>query len=177
VTDRVLRLANLSNGLAFPPRDGVCHFQSQHGHHYPYLREGAMPLDAVVHLLRGGRLLVVDGTRRRTGLPDALRTGVPTWCRVYNRALGDRHGPPVCAWETPDIRRAALETCQRPTVQTIRKLIRLFGPGPRAVVGETVLYEVHRNICVDDRPARIRLAMETGGSGVCRESVPEEACA
>lgn len=155
----MLRLANISSGLAFPPYDGVCMFQSQHAHHCErcgYFRIDAMPMDAVLHLLRGGEVMVIDATRRRKPLSDALRFGVPTWCLVFNRAMGDRRVA-VCEWETREMRRAAHSDRHHPTAQVIRRLARATGlvNGARAVVGKNVHLECHQGFIGDDKPRRI----------------------
>lgn len=149
----MLRLANIRNGLAYP-HDDVCHFQSQHGHHAAegYFRIDAMPMRAVIHLLEGGQIVVVDaGVRNR--LTDALRFGLPTWCGVFNRAIRYRGADLApCSWYTDAMHRAAGSTRHRPLVQSIRKLAHLYGWGRPAVIGKTVLVECHGGIDHDDRP-------------------------
>ena len=155
-----LRLANASNGLAFPPYDDICMFQSQHAHHCQrcgYFRADAMPWRAVVCLLGGGSVRIVDATRRHKPLTDALRYGVPTWCLVFNRALGDRRSV-VCAWQTPEMRKCANADRHKPTAHAIRKLARVLAPWPspvRAIIGQNVLLECHQGFDADDKPKRL----------------------
>lgn len=153
-----LRLANVRNGLAYP-HDDLCCFQSNHGHHAAegYFRIDAMPLRAVVHLLVGGQVVVVDGGAKGDRLTDALRFGVPTWCAVYNRAVMDGSSIPTCPWFTSAIAEASRMARHRPLVQTIRKLAKLYGelgghPARPAIVGKNVLLECHGGIDHDDRP-------------------------
>jgi hypothetical protein len=101
----VLRLANISNGLHFP-HDDVCCFQSQHAHRRSlgYFRIDAMPYRAVIHLLRGGVVEIIDATHKSKLLSEALRHGVPTWCIVMNRAMKfDYQNVRVCGWQTRDM--------------------------------------------------------------------------
>ena len=146
-------LANLSNGLAYP-HDGICHFQSNYAHSRKlgYCRLDSMPLDAVRALLVGETVKVVDG-RRRPGLSEALRWGVPTWALAFNRAIGWR-AVRVCGWETPAMRAAAHSRTHKPLVQTIRKLARVYGYAHPLTLGDTLLVECH--VCEhDDNPERI----------------------
>lgn len=154
-----MRLANISNGLAFPPYDGLCMFQSQHAHHCKqcgYFRIDAMPYGAVLHLLRGGQVEIIDATRRHKPLTDALRYGVPTWCLVFNRAMGDR-ATRVCEWQTRAMLSTANNDRHHPTVQAIRKLARATGSlgDVRAVVGANVILTCHQGFDGDDKPRRI----------------------
>ena len=153
----MIRLANVRNGLAYP-HDGLCYFQSNHGHHAAdgYFRIDAMPLDAVRLLLLGGQVVIVDAGRADR-LTDALRFGVPTWCAVFNRAIQARiHS--TCPWFTSDMLHAAWSARQRPLKQTIRKLAEVYGASRPAVVGKNILLECHR--CDhDDRPEVLRAAI------------------
>lgn len=151
-----LRLANVSNGLAYPHHD-LCHFQSNHGHHASegYFRLDAMPLRAVVQLLVGGQIVIVDaGVRGR--LTDALRFGVPTWCAVYNRAVMLNPGIRTCPWFTRAMACAAGSADHRPLVHTIRKLARVYGGGRPAVIGKNVLLECHGLVGHDDKPEALK---------------------
>ncbi len=151
--------ANIRNGLAYP-HQGVCAFQSCHGHHYKdgYFRIDAMPYDAVICLLRGGSIGIVDATQHDKPFTDAQKTGVPTWCRVFNRAIG-RNDVAVCEWETVHIRRAANQQRVRGIVQMVRKLATLYGVVAPAVIGENVKMRCHRNVCFDDKADALREAM------------------
>ncbi len=161
-----LRLANMRNGLAFP-HDAVCYFQSNHGHRMQtgYFRIDAMPYDAVIHLLRSGKVRIVDATRRRKQITDAQRMGIPTWCLVFNRALSDKaaRAAKVCPWETPEMRHLAHHTdTHAALIATVRKLARLYGqPRPRpCIIGENVLLECHQGFIADDQPRRLRELIE-----------------
>lgn len=152
----MLRLANVRNGLAYP-HDDLCYFHSQHGHHasFGYFRIDAMPLSAVVHLLRGEQIVIVDaGSKNR--LTDALRFGVPTWCAVFNRAV--RLWAKPAPWFTREMARAAGSSAHRPLVQTIRKLSELYGAVRPAVAGNSILLECHV-ADHDDRPETLRALM------------------
>ena len=155
MTDRIV-LANISNGLAYP-HDDVCAFFSCHGHHYRdgYFRIDAMPYGPVLHLLRGGEIEIVDATQHNKPLTDAQRFGVPTWCRVFNRALG-RNDVRVCEWETVHIRRAANHSRVRPIVQVIRKLAKLVASSGPAVIDENVHLTCYQNVEFDDNPDQLR---------------------
>ena|GEM_PF-1978972 len=154
-----LVLANISNGLPYP-HDDVCFFQSQHGHSYAmaYFRADAMPWRAVIHLLEGGELEVVDATAGDKPLTDALRYGVRTWCHVFNRALryGDLGFGPPHGW------RAARSDRHRPTVQAIRRIARVLDTRKQrpAIPGENVLLTCHRNVGWDDDPAALGRVLE-----------------
>jgi hypothetical protein len=153
----VIRLANLSNGLAFP-HDDICHFQSNWAHHCSlgYFRIDSMPLSAVRHLLTGGSITVVDGSRHHR-LSDALHFGVVTWCMVFNRALRPFIGSkdPICTWETTAMTHAAMATGHRPLVHTIRKLVKLYGATGPAVIGRNVHLICHQ-VDFDDKVSEIR---------------------
>jgi hypothetical protein len=150
-----MRLANISNGLAFP-HDDVCYFQSQYGHHCDrcgYFRLDSMPYRAVLHLLHGGTVTIVDGTRRHKPLTDALRYGVPTWCLVFNRAIGRRER--VCEWQTPEMERVANSDMHDALKSTIRKLSHIFPPTRSAIIGDNILLECHQGCIFDDKPRRL----------------------
>ncbi len=159
-----LVLANVSNGLAFP-HDDICYFQSNHAHQLSsgYFARDAMPLSAVVHLLRGGELEIVDATRSSKRLTDAQRLGVATWCLVFNRAvapiLPGARSVRVCPWQTREMARLAMSQIHRPTAHTIRKLGRIFGAVRPAVIGENVLLTCHSGAVWDDQPLRLQAVL------------------
>ncbi len=148
----VLRLANITNGLYFP-HDDVCCFQSQHAHHRSlgYFRIDAMPYRAVIHLLRGGVVEIIDATRKSKLLSDALRHGVPTWCIVMNRAMKfDYQNIRVCEWQTPDMMKAA--RMHDTYLGTLRKLVRLYGRTKRPIqIGSQLLLRCYSNFEFDDK--------------------------
>jgi hypothetical protein len=158
---RVLRLGNIRNGLAYP-HDDVCAFQSQHAHHMSlgYFRIDAMPYRAVIHLLRGGTVEIIDATAHDKPLSDALRYGVPTWCLVFNRAL--RLYTPVCPWQTPQMVRAAWNARHRPLVRMIRKLAEIYGAAGPAVIGRNVRLKCYRSVTFDDKPSLLRTLVSRG---------------
>ena len=147
-----LVLANIRNGLAYP-HDDVCYFQSQFAHHKKlgYFRIDAMPYRAVIHLLCGGEITIVDATAKSKPLTDAQRKGVPTWCLVFNRALRI-YDVKVCDWQTKDMVEVARSRVHKPLVQTIRKLVEIYGHSGPAVIGENVHLVCHRNVEFDDKP-------------------------
>jgi len=155
-----MRLANMMNGLAYPSYDDLCYFQSCYGHHasYGYFRIDAMPYKTVLQLLKGGQITIIDATRKKKPLSDALKFGVPTWCIVFNRALdfkGSRHIK-VCDWQTPEMKKIALSRCHKPLVQTIRKLVKVFGYQKPAIIGDNIHLERHQNAVFDDKPKRLK---------------------
>lgn len=163
-TPTILRLANIRNGLAYP-HDDVCCFASCDAHHlsHGYYRIDAMPYRAVIHLLTGGEIEIIDATQHDKPLSDALRFGVPAWCRTFNRAIG-QNVVHVCPWETVHIRQAANKQSRRPVVQMVRKLADLYGWVAPAVIGQNVRLRCYRNATFDDKPQRLR-----GLLGVDRE--------
>lgn len=156
VWPRRLRLANISNGLVYA-HDDVCFFQSQHGHHRDcgYFRMDAMPHSATIHLLTGGLVEIIDATHRNKPLTDALRFGVPTWCLVFNRALGWENIV-VCDWQTPDMVSASAATMHSAVRHVIRRLADYYGAQRPCVINENVFLTCHRNVRYDDKPDRIR---------------------
>lgn len=154
-----MRLANIRNGLAYP-HDDVCLFQSNHGHRASigYFRIDAMPYRAVIHLLQGGCITITDGTARDKPLSDALRYGVPTWCMVYNRAIGYR-GVVVAPWVTREMVNIAHGPIHKPLVQTIRKIFRLYPPAGPLQIGVNVLLESHPVCGFDDKPELLKEMM------------------
>lgn len=154
-----MRLANIRNGLAYP-HDDVCLFQSNHGHRASmgYFRIDAMPYRAVIHLLCGGEITIIDATARGKKLSDALRYGVPTWCMVFNRALGQPRVP-VAAWVTREMVNLAHGPIHKPLVQTIRKLARLYPYQKLAIIGMNVHLESHPCCRFDDKPELLKELM------------------
>ena len=152
-----MRIANATNGLAFPPYEAISMFLSTHGHHYSdgYFRIDAMPYSAVVELLKGGSLTIVDATRNGKALPDSFRFGVTTWCLVFNRAIGYRHQK-VSVWQTQEMVHIAYNGKHKKLVQRIRRLALIFGQSQPAIIGRNILLEVHHGFIGDDHPSRIR---------------------
>ena len=143
----MVRLANIRNGLAFP-HDGVCYFQSNHGHHAKggYFRIDAMPYTVIIQLLKGEEIEIIDGTSKYKLLTDAQKFGIITWCIVFNRALnfrGSRHIR-VASWQTKEIKDVALSNIHKPLVQSIRKLIKLYGYKEPAIVGNNIFLTCHK---------------------------------
>jgi len=161
--NKILRVANASNGLAFPPYDEISMFLSQHGHHIKtgYFRIDAMPHTVTAHLLQGGKIVVVDATRKSHGLPDGIKKGLTTWCLVFNRAIGYRRIR-VAEWETPEMRRVAFSNTHKKTVQAIRRLARILGDCGPVWIGKDapVMLEIHHNFRLDDKPHEISKALE-----------------
>lgn len=150
-----MTLANLSNGIVIE-HDDICYFQSNYGHSAKlgYFRHDAMPLKAIAHLLTGGKVRIVDATRRTNRLSDALRFGVPTWCMVFNRAI--RKPARVCEWETLTMQGVANSKLHSAHVQTIRKLAKMYGSCGPAVIGSNVELLCVNGVDYDDRPEIIR---------------------
>lgn len=149
-------LANMSNGLAFP-HDDICYFQSQYGHQFSlgYFRHDSMPYSAVVALLKGESLTIIDATRRYKRLTDAQKYGIPTWCLVFNRAI-HRKDVVVCDWQTREMQRAALSEIHKPYVNTIRKLANIYGWVKPAVISDNVILECQQGAIWDDQPKRLK---------------------
>ena len=139
----MLRLSNICNGLPYP-HDMVCNFMSTHGHHKKdgYFRMDAMPYDAVICLLRGGAVTIIDATQHNKPLTDALKYGVPTWCLMFNRAL--RCKIPVCPWMTQDMVDVANGPLHRPLVQRVRRLEQIFGNAGPIEIGKQVMLECYK---------------------------------
>ena len=146
-----LILANISNGLLFP-HDGVCFFSSTHGHHMKlgYFRIDAMPWDAVIHLMKGGEITIVDATRKNKPMTDALRYRVPTWAMVYNRAIRKK-SEKVCDWQTREMIRVASSNKHKRLLRSYRKLAKYFKPAQPAVIGQNIKVICHRNFQLDDQ--------------------------
>lgn len=154
-----MRIANVTNGLAFLPYDAVSMFMSTHGHHASmgYFRIDAMPYNAVIHLLTGGTITLVDATQHNKPLTDAFKFGVPTWCMVFNRAI--RVETKVCEWQTPTMCSVSRSQIHKRLVQRIRRLACIFPPSAPAIIGKNVLLEVHRQFPYDDKPNKIKQIM------------------
>lgn len=152
-----MRIANATNGLAFPPFDAVSMFLSTHGHNckFGYFRIDAMPYIAVIELLRGNTITMVDATPHNKELTDAFKFGLATWCIVFNRAI--RNEVAVAPWQTRDMWRNGHSVRFKPLVQRIRRLALMYLPHRPAVMGDNVLLEVHRQFALDDKPSSILL--------------------
>ena len=155
-------LANMSNGLAFPPYDDICYFQSQYGHSAKngYFNVDALPISAIVELLKGNALTLIDATRKNKALTDAFKFGVPTFALVFNRAISiydkSYRKVRVCDWQTPEMVQVANSKIHEPTKQKIRKLIKLYGYKCPAVIGDNIGLIVHQGFIGDDKPKRIK---------------------
>lgn len=143
--------ANISNGLAFP-HDDVCMFKSTHGHNYRmgYFRLDAMPYSAVIELLKGHKIKIVDATHHDKPLTDGLKFGLTTWVLVFNRALG--YDVMVAPWQTKEMWRASRRNSDvKKLVKTIRGLNKLFDNKGPAKIGENIQIECYRNFKYDDK--------------------------
>ena len=154
-----MRLANFSNGLAYE-HDDICYFQSNFGHSAKkgYFRIDAISLKAIICLLKGEKLEIVDATSHKKKYTDAQKFGVPTWCIVFNRALnfkGSRHIE-VCPWQTREMKGVALSRMHKPMVQNIRKLQKLFGYKKPAIIGDNVILTCGTNVDFDDNAKRLK---------------------
>lgn len=154
---KILRLGNLRNGVCFP-HDDICYFQSCHGHHKEdgYFRIDAMPYSAILHLLLGGSIEIVDATKGAKNLTDAQSRGVPTFCIVFNRALGLGYKPQVCTWQTEDMIHASKHKEHKKLVQTIRKLVLLYGYREPAIIGDNVFLTCHNGFSANDKSSILR---------------------
>lgn len=155
-----MRIANMTNGLAFLPFDEISYFQSCYAHHAKlgYFRIDAMPLKAVVNLLKGETITIIDACRKHKELSDALKFGVPAWCIVFNRALNFKGSRDikVCEWQTPEMKQVALSQIHKPLVQTIRKLIKIYDYKYPAIISNNVILECHTGFIADDKPSKIK---------------------
>jgi len=126
-----------------------------------------MPYDAVIHLLQGGEITIIDGSSHNR-MPDALKFGVTTWALVFNRA-GHVYDVKVAPWQTMEMLRTAHSNIHRPYVNNLRKLIKYYGwsGGVKIGDGERVQLEVHKNIKYDDKPEIIREQIQRGS--VCEK--------
>lgn len=151
-----MRIANATNGLAFPPYDSVSMFLSTHGHNcrFGYFRIDAMPYIAVVELLKGKIITMIDATPHNKLLTDAFKFGLTTWCLVFNRAIRDETR--VADWQTKPMWHNAHSNNFKPLVQRIRRLAILFPPSKPAIINHNVILEVHRNFGLDDKPELLK---------------------
>lgn len=152
----MIRLANMCNGLVYA-HDDICYFQSQYGHkcHLGYFRIDSMPYSAIKALLTGDSITIIDATRKRKLYTDAQKFGVPTWCLVFNRAIGYRDLK-VCEWQTPEMRGVAMSDFHSPMIQSIRKLQKIYGCQEPAIIGKNIIIECHQDAVFDDKPALLR---------------------
>lgn len=150
-----MRIVNATNGLAFPPFDAVSMFLSTHGHNckFGYFRIDAMPYLAVIELLRGKDITMVDATPHSKQLTDAFKFGLTTWCIVFNRAIHNE--VEVAPWQTRDMWRNGHKDKFKPLVQRIRRLAIIYTPHKPAVIGDNVNLEVHQNFTLDDKPTEL----------------------
>lgn len=155
-----MRIANATNGLAYPPYDGVSMFLSTHGHNCKmgYFRMDAMPYMAIIHLLKGGDIQFVDATPSNKELPDAVRFGLTTWCLVFNRAIRMPIEP--SDWVTRAMVRNANSQVHKKHIQRIRRLMEVFGVTKPAIIGDNILLEIHRKVTFDDKPRELKLLLK-----------------
>ena len=149
--------ANITNGLAFP-HDSVCHFMSTHAHKYSmgYFRIDAMPYGAVIELLQGRAIKIVDATSKNKELTDALKFGLTTWVLVFNRAI--RNQIVVAPWMTQEMVMAANRSkVAAKLVKRIRRLAIIFGNCGPVKIGENEQVQVrcYKNFRYVDKPEEI----------------------
>lgn len=160
--------ANITNGLVFP-HDDVCNFMSTHGHSYKvgYLRIDSMPYSAVIELLCGRSIKIVDATQHNKPLTDGLKFGLTTWLLIFNRAIG-RKDVKVVKWQTPEMWKAAnFYKPHEKIVRRIRRLCHIFPSKKPAIVGENVFIECYRLFKFDDKPDQLRTFLERKYNGSC----------
>lgn len=154
-----LILANMSNGLVYA-HDMTCYYQSNHAHRLKtgYFAHNAMPWDAIIALLKGYEIEIVDATVKKKVLTDAQRFGVPTFCLVFNRAIGLKtiRTLKVCDWQTLEMVKVAHGDIHKPLVQSIRKLIKYYDWCRPAIIGDNVHLTCHQNFTADDKPKQIK---------------------
>jgi hypothetical protein len=155
-----MRIANMANGLAFPPYDDYAYFQSQYAHHAKkcgYFSHDSLSWRTLIHLIKGGKIELVDATVHNKKLTDALFFGAPTFCLAFNYALGQGHIR-VCDFQTREMYRASHMSMHRPFIRKIRKLVRLFGNEKTKplIIGDNVKLECHQNFKLDDKPLELR---------------------
>jgi hypothetical protein len=152
----MIRIANASNGLMFPPYTDVSNFMSTHAHHKTdgYFRMDAMPYSAIISLLRGQHITLIDATTKTHGYPDAFKYGVPTFCLVFNRAIGFKRES-VCAWQTKDMIEVAHSNFHNKLKERIRHLNNIFGNNGAIKIGEAIFFEVHYRYVYDDKPMQM----------------------
>lgn len=114
-----------------------------------------MPFSAIIHLLQGGTLTIVDATQHGKPLTDAQKYGIATWCLVYNRAIR-RRADKICAWQTREMEMVASSNIHKKLIKTIRKLARYYPPTKPAIIGENVQLVCHRGFALDDKAEEIR---------------------
>jgi len=114
-----------------------------------------MPYSVLIHILKGGSIEILDGTRRHKTMTDGQKFGVPTWCLVFNRAIGKRDSV-VCDWQTREMRAVANSQIHKPMVNTIRKLVKLYGHEGLARIGKNITLTCRQNSEWDDKPKRLR---------------------
>lgn len=156
----IIIYANMSNGLVYP-HDEVCYFQSNVAHHWEsgYFRIDSLPYSGVIQLLQGNKIQIVDATRHDKPFSDALKFGVPSFCLVFNRAIGG-NGTKVCEWQTREMVYATHRHVHKPLVQAIRKLVKIYGHKGPAIIGENVLLTCHKQVNFDGQPEKIRERLE-----------------
>lgn len=117
----------------------------------------AMPYSAVIELLHGREICIVDGTSSGNALTDALRFGLTTWALVFNRALRI-YDVKVAPWQTKDMVRIANSRRHKTLVQTIRKIEKIYGNRGPVRIGpkELIHIECCRNVKFDDKPELLR---------------------
>ena len=183
-----MNLYNASSGLPLGGKNAeVCFFQSCHAHNLKcgYFADNAMPWNAVIELLKGGILNIVDGSRNKSGyvmgnrrcgkLSDALTYGVPTWMMVFNQAIQkiparrtcadylwdefEWYNPldiKVCEWQTRHMIRATFKHDK--LRHQIRRLAKVYGRKGPAIVGRNVMLTTHRATW-DDKPEEMKRRM------------------
>jgi hypothetical protein len=109
----------------------------------------------LVKLLSGNKIIIIDATRTHKSLTDALKFGVPTFCIVFNRAIRQREIQ-VCPWETREMRKVAFSKIHKPLVQTIRKLVNIYGFASPLVINDQISLECHQGFIADDKPKRLQ---------------------
>lgn len=161
-------LANISNGLCFP-HDDVCRFQSNHGHNWKigYFDVDAMPWSAVIRLLRGESIRVIDATGKKKPLTDGLKYGLTTWAMAFNRGLG-RTNTFIAPWSTREMALAAYQSePARKVAHGVRRLSRIYGHSPHLMLvmpigglvyngWPTIFVDCVSNFMYDDKPEKIR---------------------
>jgi len=130
-------------------------FLSTHGHNCKmgYFRKYAMPWKGIIELLQGRSICIIDATPHNKELPDSIKFGVTTFALVFNRALRERVH--VAPWQTREMVRAAGSKKHKPLVNRIRRLERVFGNHGPITMGEEIVWEVHKNFRLDDKPEEL----------------------
>jgi hypothetical protein len=119
---------NCRNGLPFNNYFRTEHysmFLSSHAHHANcYFQSGDMPISAIIELLKGGIVTVVDASTSKP-FPDALVTGLGSWVIAFNRGLKSDESP---EHSTPAMRKYAYYSDEAKRVkQTVRRLKTVYG--------------------------------------------------